>query len=452
MTLFIDQAGSPSCVESDLLAICAGNNGGFGDAPVPGDSTVMQVTYTEQPGGPATADRLNTLVNTNFGMPIVITGLPAGVADPHTGRDETGNGATFVDRTGASPVIRVVYDVGQCNGTGIFLFDTGGNHIIAPNSVILYHELSHAFHVATGTSQPNDEPPAETDENVMRAELGIPLRDINNHDGGCGISGAAGCGPAGPSNGCFIVTAVSGSPHSASVNRLNRTRDHLLRASILGRDLVERIYREYYAFSPAIAAELTANPSLQAAVRSDVVVPIVEWYGLVEARYVHGDAKIVTASAEALLTSIRRQHRPPLADSYRAFAEGEALPADAPAGLVYLRARIGSRALSTDLVRWAYAEPLDVCFACAAEGGDARDLLSRMARWVGRMPLEAAAAPPSTAAFESEVRNLATALDEPAMRHALGASLRSRFASEPHLDAERVLAAHDFIETEEGAQ
>jgi hypothetical protein len=446
VTLFIDQAGSPSCVEADLIVICQANNGGFGDAPVAGDTTVLQVTYTEAPGGPATADRLNTLVNTDFGVPIVITGVSAGVANPHGGQDETGNGLTFTDNSSGSPVIRVVYDVGQCNGTGIFTFDTGGNHIITPNPVILYHELSHALHDATGTALPNDEPPAETDENVMRTELGITLRDINNHNGGCGISGAAGCGPAGPSgNGCFIVSAVSGSPQSASVNRLNRTRDLLLRASVLGRDLVERIYREYYAFSPAIAAELTADPALRAMVHADVVAPLVEWYGLVEARYLHGDANIVTALAEMLLAGIQQGDMTGLSDSYSAFARAAPLPVNAPSGLVYLRERIGSQALSTALVRWAYAEPLDACFACAAQGADARDLLAKMAGWIGRIPLEGAAAHRGAAEFETEVRNLAAALGEPAMRHALGARLQTRFAAEPDLDAERALAAHDLI-------
>jgi len=184
MTLFLDQSGDSSTALKNLHTI-SWKDGGLGTQAIPTDPTVLLVTYTETTGQPATADRLDTLVNTNWADPIVITALNGGI-DPYSGLDVTGNGFTYIDRTSGTDIIRVVYDIGQCEGRGIATFDTAGNAITTPNPVILYHELSHAFRAATGTNQPNDEPPAETDENVMRTELGLCLRDVNNHAGQCG--------------------------------------------------------------------------------------------------------------------------------------------------------------------------------------------------------------------------------------------------------------------------
>ena len=40
---------------------------------VPGDAALFQITYAETAGQPATADRLNQLVNNNFGAPVATT-------------------------------------------------------------------------------------------------------------------------------------------------------------------------------------------------------------------------------------------------------------------------------------------------------------------------------------------------------------------------------------------
>src|SRR5262249_7204947 len=139
-------------------------------------------------------DRLNTLVNTDFGTPIVVTALNGG-NDPHSGLDVTGNGFTYVDNSSGSNIIRVAYDVSQACGAGIALFDINGNPIATPNPVILYHELSHAFHDAINQTpfpqnacpgNTTDEPAAEIDENVLRTQLGLCLRDVCNHGGQTG--------------------------------------------------------------------------------------------------------------------------------------------------------------------------------------------------------------------------------------------------------------------------
>jgi len=127
---------------------------------------------------------------------IVITGLTSDSLDPN---DETrliaGNGVTF--ETGG--VIHVAYDIGQCDGDGIFTITPNGSRIPTPNPVILYHELAHALRFANdqhSNDETIEERAAETQENLMRHKLGLPQRDVNSHFGGCGIISPGGVGSA----------------------------------------------------------------------------------------------------------------------------------------------------------------------------------------------------------------------------------------------------------------
>ena len=129
--------------------------------------------------------------------------------DPYTGASIFANGHTYVDTAASPPVIHVAYDTSQAGGQGICVFDTSGNPISTPNVVILYHELSHAYHFALNQvpfpqsqcpAVTDDEPAAEIDENVLRDELGLCDRDVCNHGGQLGVG--ASCGgsetPGGP--------------------------------------------------------------------------------------------------------------------------------------------------------------------------------------------------------------------------------------------------------------
>jgi len=400
MTLFIDQSGDSSAVFGDLYSISR-QDGGLGDSNVAGDPTVIQVTYIETAGQPATADRLNTLVNTDFGTPIVLTALPGGI-DPYSGLDVTGNGFTYIDSTSGADVIRIVYDDSQCVGSGIFMFDVDGNHISTPNPVILYHELSHAFRAATGTTQPNDEIPAETDENVMRSELGLCLRDVNNHDGGCGSGDS--CGGT-TNNGCFIVSAATGSRESAVVLRLKLQRDRIFRATDLGSRLMDAIYRDYYRFSPRIAAEMQKDPVIRDVVLSIAVRPLVAWYTLanVLALTPADDAAAVEAVAgvwAAVPSGIEAQE---VAAALRSIQASEPLPADASLIFVYLAERI-QQAPRMPFASWAILEPLVRVWTTYASGSD---VLEAVQAWLVAAPLETLE-PPAGQELEDELAFLAS--------------------------------------------
>ena len=224
MSLFVDRSPGvdQSSVTTDLFTISwnDGNLGQGADTTVNGALSgittipVAPVTYTSVTTGMATANRLFTLVNNDAGdglswsNPIVITPLFGG-NDPYLGGSISGNAQVYVD-TGVTPaVIHVVYDTSQDGGQGIALFATNGDAIQSPNAVILYHELSHAFHRAINQSPfpqtvcpgiTTDEPAAHIDENVLRAQLGLCLRDLCNRGGEPGFGKACGgsATPGGP--------------------------------------------------------------------------------------------------------------------------------------------------------------------------------------------------------------------------------------------------------------
>jgi hypothetical protein len=450
MSLFLDLSGVSSTAFQNLLTI-SGQDGGLGLTDVTGDTTVLQVTYNETPGQPATADRLNTLVNTDFGTPIVITALNGG-NDPHSGQDETGNGVTYVDNSSGSAVIRVAYDVSQCCGSGIFVFDTSGNHITAPNPVILYHELSHAFRAATGTTQTNDEPPAETDENVLRTELRLCLRDVNNHGAGCGAGndcggsdgGVDGGPPAGScasgnTDGCFIVSATTGSPESIEVSRLRQLRDRVVAASGLGAQLIDVIYREYYQFSPGIAAELQQDAVARKAVLWIVVRPLIAWYRLANTlAFEQADRSAISQAVRDVLKACPRYlGGSSIASLLETIRSGEPLPAEAPQLLLDFAPRV-QKATRLRFAAWAILDPLVRVWTSTTRHLDVVDGVSQ---WLATAPLELLATPSDPDLLDVELGVVAGFFDfKPMARRQIGVRLAAAWPQ-----AANALERHGFI-------
>jgi hypothetical protein len=218
MSLYVDQSLGVDDPSFDLFTISwqDGNlNAGApvtttlaGTLPVAGSTIpVTQVTYPP-PGvttSMPTAQRLFELITKdagdklNWSWPIVITALYGGT-EPYLGMSIEGISIVYVDHAATPPIIHVSYDTSQHGGVGIFCFEvpSGSNapkQIAMPNPVLLYHALSHAYHIAIdkfpfpqsfckGRHAPAasdaDEPAAATDENVLRGQLGLPLRDVCN--------------------------------------------------------------------------------------------------------------------------------------------------------------------------------------------------------------------------------------------------------------------------------
>lgn len=279
MALFVDfTIGTPSTVFNDLFAIC-GCDGGLGEVNLPGNDQLAQVTY-RQTIASVTANRLSTLINTNFANPIVISGMSTADA---AGFNVSG-GFTFLDKSTSPAVVRIIYDTTQCDGQGFWALDPSGTEIPLPNDVILYHELSHVFAFLT-TGVTNDEVQATQDENDERLRDGLPLRDVNDHTFGCGLGFSAGTAPCGQSSSsaggnCVIATAAYGSNMAPEVMSLRRLRDRVLRHTHWGTHFFECFFQQYYHFSPAVARLMQTDPRLRDNVRTFVVAPLVDFYKL----------------------------------------------------------------------------------------------------------------------------------------------------------------------------
>lgn len=438
MSIFLDQIqGSSADAFSDCFQISI-SDGNLGDAPVTGDTTVNQLTYDGALPSLPTAARLHNMCNNNYGGTIVIEGtvvtaLSAGI-DPYSGLDVTGNGFTYVDDTGPVTVIRVVYDITLCNGSGIFVFDINNNHISLKRAPLLYHELSHAFRGATDSNLPNDEPPAETDENVMRAQLGYCLRDVNNHGGGCG-AGDDCSGPPDDGGGCFIVSATTGSPRSAEVVRLRQLRDRVAACSPIGARLIERIYADYYRFSPAIAAELDRAAGPRDATLRLVVQPLLAWYTLAGAlAFTPNDQAAVNTAAKALRATCPRYGRTLTTGILNALLDGRAMPARLPGALRAYTPQIETAA-RLPFARWAMLDALALAWRPASH----RDPASAVAAWLAAAPLDRLAV--TGMRLDAQLGALAHFFDfAPAARLSLGQRLLLAYP-----DAAAALVQHGFV-------
>ena len=379
MTLFIDLSGDENQTFTDLYSISS-HDGGLGEDEIGADQTIDQVSYLETPGSPATADLLNTLVNTDFGTPIIITALAGGI-DPHSGKDVTGNAFTYLESSGTAPVIRIVYDDSQCNGAGTWGLDVNNNHIATPNSCLLYHELSHAYRRAA--RMPDNEQLAIGDENVMRAELGQCLRDVDNHNGGCGPGNTCG----GRNNGCFIVSAATGSAESLEVVRLKQLRDRVVRSTRLGAQLLDAIYRDYYRFSPRLAIELHRNNELREGVLNFAVRPLIAWYFLAETLSLDPDDTDSRQSRcdAACRTCLITVDPAVVGEAMTAIKTGQRLPRNSPSTLSYLAERTQEMP-SLQFASWAILEPLAQLWTSVANKSDPCE---QVHAWLTATPLEA---------------------------------------------------------------
>lgn len=271
MALYVDLSGYPTIVEMNLFEI-VGSDLGLGDATVPNDNTVLQTTYVPSLNGFG-QQLIDSLVNV-FANTVVITGVDSTFV---VGNMPITNiaGWAYVDMNG---IIHVIYDTSRCGGSGYFVFDINGNKISYPDFISLAHELSHAFHACSGDSSSSaPEFQAISDENQVRSQNGMVLRDPSNSGGGCGFATSGG------GNGCLIVTAALDSPLAPEINRFRRLRDVYLRGSKIGCEFFSQFFSEYYKFSPQVAKEVSRSKSLKTTVLKVIIEPLLCFFALMEA-------------------------------------------------------------------------------------------------------------------------------------------------------------------------
>ena len=221
---------------------------------------------------------------------------------------------------------------------------------------------------------------------------------------------------------CFIVSATTGSPQSAEVNRLRQLRDRVASASRLGDQLIDVIYRDYAQFSPAIAVELERDLMTQKAVLWGAVRPLLAWYSLAGVlAFDHTDRNAVTQATRQVADACPRYlggaSIVALLEGIRA---GDPLPAASHPLLQEFAPRIQAAA-TLRFASWAILDPLVRVWRSAT---DRVDVVDQVAQWLATAPLDALPPPRDPQLLEHELAVLAGFFDfRPTARRQLGARL-----------------------------
>jgi hypothetical protein len=451
MTLFIQNdtgtAGSgsvfPSSGSLHLIAISNGDPG-YGENPAVGD--LIPVTYAQSTTGPCPT-RLTTLVNTDFPTPtgtIDIIIIPSNNGFVLIDGSVVGPGITLRPNSPINPAnsVIVIYDTTNNGGSGICVKREGGSamDVQSPASVILYHELSHAFRRCTNatlsTAESNcnsasaEENAAEIDENDMRDQLGIPHRDATNHCANVGCQ----------TNCCIVASVVSGSAYSAEVNALRDVRDRFLRQSNVGFEFFERLHSDYYAFSPQVCGMMARSAGLKSQVHNYFVQPLTEILRLIyEYTANHCTKAELGSQFDAVVTSSPTIASLGVADvtDLERVLGNTSLPAapDNRDDLFQLESLLRERAHGSEFVKWALIDPLSIYLEGLRHRLAECDSLTLGLRladtidaWAARMPITDVWSKLSWYDRSSELEFLARALlRTPQARREFGARLLAFF-------------------------
>jgi hypothetical protein len=242
-----------------------------------------------------------------------------------------------------------------------------------------------------------------------------------------------------PCNSCFIVSAATGSPDSAEVKRMQQIRARVAAVSALSEQLIAEILREYYQFSPEIAADVGGDEVARTAVLGIVVRPLMAWYALAVTLGLElSDAKTVERYVRELLGACA-SHPGSLstAAALEAIRSGKPLPADVPSTILPFmdRARQAGR---SQFASWAILDPLVRAWSLGARHAD---VIEEVSQWLGSAPLESLPQPTDPNVLDEELKKLSGFFDfRPAARRQLGTRLASAWP-----EAVPALTKHGFL-------
>jgi hypothetical protein len=417
MSLFIQNdsgtvgAGTvfPDRAEADLFT-ATNMDTNFGENAPVGD--LIQVTYgTQQTTGPCPT-RIHDLINTEFNVnPQHIDIIILAVDGSFTLSDGTSltnfGGLTMPVGNSENPTnsVLVVYDTSQDNGAGYCLKGkvSGNYDLQTPNAVILYHELSHAFRDATNTSLSTaatgctaspEEAAAETDENDLRTQLGIPLRDTTDH---CGQPCSGGAGPNTGSC-CIVASIATGSVYSAEVNALRQVRDSFLRRSEIGFSFFDWLFEDYYAFSPQVCRLMAISAPLRERIDREFVRPLTMILTLIHDSTLCEVEPVELGrrfeSGLATMLQLSGMSRVQVVEALRVLQAVRIGAALSDPALTELSELLNAHAFSSPPVRWALMDTVEI-YANAllwyldgeASEEIGRRLSARIDSWAAQMPL-----------------------------------------------------------------
>jgi hypothetical protein len=229
---------------------------------------------------------------------------------------------------------------------------------------------------------------------------------------------------------CFIVSATTGSEVSAENVRLMALRDRVMRATAIGTELLDAIYRDYYSFSPAIAAELAEDDELRDQVLRTCVRPLLAWYGLIEVMVLDAQDRRATERAARSVLGACLTETPAVATTTAALLDtirrGDALPDDAAEPFRYLVSQLAG-AVELPFAAWSIFDPIVRAWRCAATGSD---VIEEARAWLADAPLERLDPPAGGEPLRAELMLIAGPLGSSARREEVGVRLASAW---PHL-------------------
>ena len=238
---------------------------------------------------------------------------------------------------------------------------------------------------------------------------------------------------------CFIVSAATGSRHSAEVSRLQQIRARVADISALGAQLIREVLREYYRFSPGIAAALEKDDAARTAVLEIVVRPLVAWYNLaVILGLEQSDAKTVEHHAQAVLDACSGDPGDlSIAALFEAIRSGKPLPENAPQAILPI-AHKAKAAARLPYASWAIFDPLLRVWSLRKSQSNVVD---EVAQWLGAAPLEGFSSPSDQQALDGELNIVAGFFDfRPSARRQLGTRLAAAWPQ-----SASALEKHGFI-------
>jgi hypothetical protein len=242
-------------------------------------------------------------------------------------------------------------------------------------------------------------------------------------------------------NGCFIVSATTGSPESAEVMRLNMLRDRIARTSEIATSLLDAIYSDYYSFSPGIADELALNPMIREQVLRVAVRPFIAWFELVEVLALQGgnDRAALEGAGEVLRACDESAPSGEVARLIRAILDGSPTP-DAPEPFQYLGERLRS-AVHLPYVRWAVFEPILIAWEAKAAESTPEELLALSSDWLAEAPLDQLPTPSATEQLDDELHRLTLgAFSDITLRRRIGSRLAGSWS-----ESINQLRRHGFV-------
>jgi hypothetical protein len=368
------------------------------------------------------------------------------------------------------------------------LRNEAGQTIWSPRSVILYHELAHAYSdsrsgvVGTTVSLDEGQLDAITEENVFRRQLNLPERSTDpNVHGGEGTPQVGGttfqrCQGTGfhllqiLEENCLIATASTGSPESPIVRRLHKAKTHYQDLSSWTASGVEQAHALYRQFSPLVVRDMRADPALASAIRLYAVLPLPQFIDLIDQYVADPNSDDIPTSLDEYVSAYTADlvDANVCATSLRAAAEAAA---DAGRRLVcnpgpfpgpqsrrmpedlfgYLASMIASTGFDTSAYGWGLSG-LALFLRQAAErltDGTTlgRSFVADLDSWLAQLPL------PTGAELEiSEASEELTLLSKrfftaTATRELFAAHLLAQWPSDSRLELKSVLSNLDYVET-----